>query len=847
MTRKVKGSRKSVVETTTAETTRTEVNDADPAAILIPRPARRRQKSKLDRGLPDDAALERLAEAYLERQRRNYPVAAANSLIPASCPETILVMVEDYKERHRGGPVEVQRIPRLLAALEVSKAGGAYLRFSCDNSNSVSILDQLMNSLDKSLTEGRFIPWEYIYSDYAVTGLDASRRGYSSYKKLLSDKTHVIETTYIDDFTRASRDEVEWWYLAELSREKSKRLIGASDNFDLSSPIADMQMMMYGLFSKLLIKGLREKVARGMKGAAERGTTLGRLPLGFTRRQKVDKAGNPMFRRNRLPLTERCIDPETAAIRLRILEYYVIEGWSASKITKHFNLHRVDDWEGWSVRTITDLIYCPSAIGAFFWNKTRRQFNTEKRRYELVTNPRSDWKYYYSPELAIVPCDLWKAGRRKLAESRRPSKSTGRPKSRNEKEPSTLFSGTLFCGCCENELKLIRSAGNDKQLGTVNGSVGVHGCKLPGSRSSRIVEECLLGYLREKLLSSAVVAELVTNANSFLEKEAKKPIPQTAKVKKRIAERELQIKRLVHRIATTDNQVVANRCDAEIERLAKQNKDDQALVSAAQATERRKLERLDLDNALKLLDDLHTTLNEDITIAGPAIRELTGPIRVFAEPIDAGRGNARWIARFTPQVAALLQKLSQSECGQFAASSLPEATAVEVVLGDIPLYQRLAKDFQRSRDSGLGPMEIAAKYKVGHHTLMDGLYFADTGQPRKSRPKSQSNRMRYKEISPEVVRLIDQEEMQINAVAAKFGVSESMVRKAYDYLHPDTPTRQVGAKLHRQRKSQRIYDAIRRLTAEGADPKQIAEEAGCCERTVKREQKRLADAECDNS
>ena len=103
----------------------------------LPRPKRRRKRSKADRGLPEDAELARLATAYL--------------------------------------------------------------RFSCDNSNPTSILDQMTKALDKAKDEERFIPWEYVYSDLSVTRLDASRQGYSSYKQVLQDKNHWIETTSIDD------------------------------------------------------------------------------------------------------------------------------------------------------------------------------------------------------------------------------------------------------------------------------------------------------------------------------------------------------------------------------------------------------------------------------------------------------------------------------------------------------------------------------------------------------------------------------------------------------------------------------------------------------------------------
>ena len=53
-------------------------------------------------------------------------------------------------------------------------------------------------------------------------------------------KTSSIETTYIDDFTRARRDEAEWWKLADLSKRLKKRMIGASDGFDVNSPEWDI-------------------------------------------------------------------------------------------------------------------------------------------------------------------------------------------------------------------------------------------------------------------------------------------------------------------------------------------------------------------------------------------------------------------------------------------------------------------------------------------------------------------------------------------------------------------------------------------------------------------------------
>jgi hypothetical protein len=129
-------------------------------------------------------------------------------LLASSTDETIDAMVQDFKVRHRTGKVGAEMIRGLCKS--ATKIGGSYCRFSCDNSSPLSIIDQLVNALDKARSENRFVPWAYVFCDYSVTGLNPARQGYSSYKAVLADEDHLIETTYIDDFTRASRDELEW-------------------------------------------------------------------------------------------------------------------------------------------------------------------------------------------------------------------------------------------------------------------------------------------------------------------------------------------------------------------------------------------------------------------------------------------------------------------------------------------------------------------------------------------------------------------------------------------------------------------------------------------------------------
>jgi hypothetical protein len=415
---------------------------------------------------------------------------AETGLLPAATDLIIHQMVEDFKERHRTGKVDVAGLRPFLKFCP--KLGGSYNRFSCDNSSPNSVLDQMVSALDKVHAEDRFIPWSYVFADYSVTGLDPSRQGYTSHKAVLADKDHLIETTYIDDFTRASSDELEWWKMAALSKRLEKRMIGASDGFDVNSPDWDIKITMYGLLSRLFIKSLREKVKRGMRGAARRGTCLGKLPLGFTRCAHRDQDGHIVHGPDGQPLYQPCIDPETRDSRVLMYELFVEKKWTAFKIVRHFNKLKVDGWDNWTEPAIKKLLWSPSAIGVFIWNKTRREYDYEAGKWVVVQNPRPDWVVHYDRDLAIIPMEWYRVARRRLADMRRRSPLTGRKRSRNQCSATTLFSGTLFCESCGAEIKLIRSAGKYKQMACLNGMTGAHDCTLSASKSTRQVDECLL-------------------------------------------------------------------------------------------------------------------------------------------------------------------------------------------------------------------------------------------------------------------------------------------------------------------------------------------------------------------
>lgn len=831
-----------------------------PTDMPLPRHKRRPRRARADRGLPPDEELSRLAEEYLTRQRKHWPELVKAGLLPEPTPAVVRQMVDDFKVRHRTGEVEITAVAPYAKA--VPKLAGDYNRYSCDNSNPTSILDQMVKALEKARQEDRFVVWSYLFCDYSVTGLDPSRQGYSSYKKVLADEQHQIETTYIDDFSRASRDEIEWWKLAALSKKYRKRMIGASDGFDLSNPNSDVLITVFGLVSRLFIKSLREKVRRGMKGAARRGTSLGKQSLGFTRRVHRDEHGQVVYRPDGRPRHEPCIDPLTKDYRALLYELYVDKKWSAYKISRHFNKLKVDDWNGWTESTIKKLLGSPTAIGIFIWNKTHQEYDLEEEKWIKVRNPRSEWEVHYDPDLAIVSLDHWRAARKRLAASRRASRLTGRKPTRNQVSATTLFSGTLYCEHCQREhhgdgeLKLIRSCGKYKQMGCLNGVQGTHGCPLSTSKSVKIIEDCLLAFLRDPLITEQRIRGELARSNAYLEREAAKPRVNTTPLHNKARKLEAAIRKLVMRVEKEPSDELCAGYDKRIKELQREVNGLRVQIQEAESQNRRRdLKSLDLNRAMTYLADLRGLLSEEIPMAAEAIRTLTGPILIRQEPIPGRKTGARWIATFSPDLLRILRQLSKDnkypESIVLANVEPTKARNVKVPIEKVPKYEQLAPEFKRLRDGGASNATIAAAHGMAKQQAAEILHFADTGE----RPKWKAGKrtgtgarpVLYLKISKEVAQLRDKKKMSFPRIAAKLKVAESTVRRAYDHHHRDkvreaaergeTPSRGPYSHL-----GEAVFKKIRKLLRAGRKPMDIASSAGCSVNTVRRVRKQMQEA-----
>jgi hypothetical protein len=201
---------------------------------LLPRPTRRHRKAREDSGLPDDAELVTLARAYLGYASAAWPGQFTAKVAANPGDALIAEMVGQFKERHRSGKVDPASLSRhLKAGLRIAIS---YPRYSDPNSQPKSIPDQLREIIRCAKSRDLFTPWELLLADYARRATWGHRQGYDNLVKLVRSRELSISAVVVDDFDRASRNDLEAWKLAGMCKMLKVGLYGASDGFHIDDP-----------------------------------------------------------------------------------------------------------------------------------------------------------------------------------------------------------------------------------------------------------------------------------------------------------------------------------------------------------------------------------------------------------------------------------------------------------------------------------------------------------------------------------------------------------------------------------------------------------------------------------
>jgi DNA invertase Pin-like site-specific DNA recombinase len=390
----------------------------------------------------------------------------------------------------------------------------------------------LQLQLRKAKELNHFIPFEYTFGDAAVTGTTSHRKGYQGCLALLGAKEACVVALYIDEIGRASREAIEALRLGERIERNRQRLIGVSDGFDSTSPMAKMQLSIFGMLNQWFIDQLRSKVQRGMKDAFRRGTSTGRPPLGYKLEAAFDSQTQPIRGRDNEHLKWKVIDNQWTSDVLIAFERFANLSWSRTRLARDFNLREVGGRSTWDASTIGKLLSRRLYIGIEIYNATYQVRNIDTGRIEVVTRPRSEWLVQRNRSLQIVPYSLWKKSKARLKLSKVVyAKCSKKGATRTDYAHTILI--RPWCKDCNKPLWLGRS-GPEGSFACHYGLKRSRGCTLTGYKRMRIFNELILDVLKERFLTDERVEELLLKANQFLVLEASRPQQDAGPLKRQL-------------------------------------------------------------------------------------------------------------------------------------------------------------------------------------------------------------------------------------------------------------------------------------------------------------------------
>lgn len=803
-----------------------------------------RRRTREERGLPSNKALQSLARTYLETQQRLWPELVGQEL-PAINKKNIDELGKQFTQAFLKGEIiafcAASRHPRWKAI------AAAYLRYSCDNSNPRSLDQQLRLSLERAKQNDHFIPWMYVFADAAVSGTTAARTGYSLVKDALCSDSLCISAMYIDEIGRASRDMVESLSLGRLMEQQEKRLVGVSDGFDTINPMWKTMLSVFAALQEWFVDQLRAKVKRGMDDAFDRGDNTHAPGIGYKLVPTLDAYGQPVIKANGRQKKSAVIDGDTNHYVLLAFRLYAERMRSPEHIARYFNRRAVGGRATWDGTRIRSLLNRYIFVGIRVRGRFRHSVDPVTGKITSTQRPKKEWKARRFRRLQIVPWSLWKKAQKRLRDCRNAYSNDSKQRTRTDVYPTTLVRPR--CGVCGKPLWLGRG-GKYASFCCLNGRDGKNGCSFKGYKSVSILENAILSHLESELLTDDRLEALVIRANEFLTAEAAKPKRDVKPIKAEIRKIKSKMERLADAIEDGNPDVpsLVRRLEEHgenIKRLNAQLRDAKVKNDVPPV--------LDADVVKNHLCDLRDLLRKDVAQAAPIIRQLTGPI-VVHQVKTKGAKKATWIAKFEANLIPVVTELARARnCPStdtleyLCARDWTIPIEAECVIEKRRRFQQMRADILKLKAEGDSDCTIAAKLKIAPLTVADATCQRPYEYPNKKRRKTRTDvrkRVLYRDISVEVARRKDELGQSFGKIAADMRHCVRTIQRAYDYAHPEImeaaircggpPRRAINSRLGKEKK-----DRIAEMIRSGARTCNIVLEVGCGRQTVARMRKAI--------
>ncbi|RCS59942.1 recombinase family protein [Parvibium lacunae] len=488
-----------------------------------------------------------------------------------------------------------------------------YTRYSSDNQDETSTQDQMRLAMQYAERHGLRVCG--VYSDEELSGFMTVERRPQGAKLLAACARGEVKTIIIESLDRLSRNLVDQETIVRRLEFSGVRIVSTSDGYDSLRDDREMQRGFRGLMNEQYLRDLKKKTHRGLSGQVHRGYHAGGSVYGYE--SVPDGKG--------FKLT---INEEQAKHVRWIFEQYAA-GKSCQKIAAELNLNRIPSPRN-STWAVSALYGCPAKgsgilnnatyVGHYIWNRSRWEKHPDTGKRVRIDRPKEEWQIMERPELRIIDDALWQKVRNRIDKPslKGGSKGAGRP-------ARTLFGGLLTCHQCGGPMIAVNAhkygCANHKDRGDA-----VCDSKLLVSREK--TDQRLLSLVREELLSPAALVEMQNAVKQLIESEQSSASASHHAAKKRLAEIDKEIGRLVDAIAAVGvSPALAEKLKAaEAEKAALKEAPAQGKPSIEMAAmvARYKEMVLDLQNALA----------KDTNHARTLLAELLG--KVVLVPAEGG-------------------------------------------------------------------------------------------------------------------------------------------------------------------------------------------------------------------
>jgi hypothetical protein len=179
-------------------------------------------------------------------------------------------------------------------------------------------------------------------------------------------------------------------------------------------------------------------------------------------------------------------------------------------------------------------------------------------------------------------------------------------------------------------------------------------------KTRAIVEEALLGYLGQKVLTPENVRLCLQEANAHLEELARRPRNDVTPLERELKQIESQTKTLGDLLLTQPEARALQTVISKIAELEKRQKQVQAELYKLEQLNQAPPPPISLEEVEALTQDMRSLLNQSPAQAAEAIGALTGPIRVHHKPGTSSRRSI-WFAQVKSDLVPLIKRVAKDK------------------------------------------------------------------------------------------------------------------------------------------------------------------------------------------